>query len=203
MDWKLIIFSLTAGAMVPLLLAGDDRNAYKDRGVLFLFLSVPVVYPLFTVQIEYLVFATVLTWLLAWIAFIDIQELYISDYHTLLVALWGLFSHTFLFGTWKISLVGMALATVLMLALKLLGWLLFHRKYSELDNGIGNGDVLLIIALGASFGADVVKVFFLANAAALIYSLPLIVLKRRRVDDPLPFVPFIYVGAVMLLLLTM
>lgn len=204
MNLRPLLFSLGITVMLPLWwLAGANRNSWRERGVLLILLSVPLIYPFFTTSLETLLFATVLTWMLAWIAFIDIQEQLIADYHTLLVGLWGLFSHIVLLGTWKVSLIGLALATAFMMALKLVAWALFRKKYAEYDNGFGDGDVLLVIALGAAFGPQVVGVYMLAALSCIAYTLPLVIFKRRRVDEPIPFVPFIYVGAVTTLLLTM
>ncbi len=90
-------------------------------------------------------------------------------------------------GAWKHCLIGLALASVVMLPIYFL-----RRKN---NTSLGGGDVKLIIALGAYLGSLMLMwVLFIAAVFGLIY---VFMTKQKSV----PFAPFLSAGYLMVMLL--
>lgn len=80
------------------------------------------------------------------------------------------------------------------------GLLMLCRFFSR--GGIGYGDVKILTALGTVMGLyGTISTIFLAEVAALLAALVLMLLRKASFKDSLPFAPFIYIGFALTLLL--
>ena len=71
--------------------------------------------------------------------------------------------------------------------------LVIHLIYPK---GMGMGDVKLSLMIGAFLIKDVIAALFLGFLAGSIYGLSLIIIKRRKLKQAIPFGPFISLGSV-------
>ena len=71
--------------------------------------------------------------------------------------------------------------------------LVIHLIYPK---GMGMGDVKLSLMIGAFLIKDVIAALFLGFLAGSIYGVSLIIIKRRKLKQAIPFGPFISLGSV-------
>ena len=77
-------------------------------------------------------------------------------------------------------------------------WLiiLFYRKVRNKE-GMGLGDAKLMAAIGFWFGwASIPFVIFLSSAVALIFVIPSLMNKSRKMSSEIPFGPYIIIGCI-------
>jgi leader peptidase (prepilin peptidase)/N-methyltransferase len=68
--------------------------------------------------------------------------------------------------------------------------------------GLGGGDVKLLAAIGAVLGwQGVLPTILIGSITGLLVGLPLVLFKARDLADPLPFGPFLSLGALAALVL--
>jgi len=82
-------------------------------------------------------------------------------------------------------------------------WLLYQAFFWLTGReGLGQGDLKLLAAIGAWVGLPrVFPIVFLASVLGLVTAITLLLLKRRRWHDPLPFGSFLAVAAIGVILL--
>ena len=71
--------------------------------------------------------------------------------------------------------------------------LVIHLIYPK---GMGMGDVKLSLMIGAFLIKDVIAALFLGFLAGLIYGVSLIIIKRGKLKQAIPFGPFISLGSI-------
>lgn len=151
-------------------------------GLLYLFL-----YKQFGISIVGVVL-TVLATVLLIVTFIDLDHQIIPDVITLPGIAAGLFASLFLtpIGVFN-ALIG-----------TLLGGGLFFLVAVLSRGGMGGGDIKLIAMIGAFLGWQAVLVtIFLSALLGACVGLCLIILKKKGRKDPVPFGPFLAMGAIM------
>ena len=148
-------------------------------------------------QIEILPWALTLIWLLIAMSIIDFDTHLLPDVLTLpLMWLGLLFSLTAgSFTTPQDAIIG-AVAGYMAL------WLLYQAHYFlTKKHGMGYGDFKLLAAAGAWLGWQKLPfVLLIAAVSGLIIALLLMLLKNRRVDEPISFGPFLSIGFIVTLL---
>ena len=135
-----------------------------------------------------------LTPLLFSVAVIDFKENIIPNRLLLTMAEIGLLL-TFIYGISDINLamdmlLGMLVGTVIFGILTLLGRLVSGK------DAMGMGDVKLMAALGLFFGSsNILAISIISFLLGAIISIILILSKKRKIDDYIPFGPFIVIAA--------
>ncbi len=120
------------------------------------------------------------------ISFIDIDFRIIPNVIVLPFALVGLAINIISDSTnWWMPLAYSAGAFLFMLVI--------HLIYPK---GMGMGDVKLSLMIGAFLIKDVIAALFLGFLAGSIYGLSLIIIKRRKLKQAIPFGPFISLGSI-------
>jgi len=71
------------------------------------------------------------------------------------------------------------------------------------NGGIGGGDIKLAAVIGLYLGYGVILTIILAFAAGGIYCLVMLVLKKARLRDTMPFGPFLSLGAIVVLFMVL
>lgn len=71
--------------------------------------------------------------------------------------------------------------------------LIIHLIYPP---GMGMGDVKLSLMIGAFLGRSVIPALFLGFLAGAIYGILLIIIKKRKLKQAVPFGPFISIGSI-------
>jgi len=71
--------------------------------------------------------------------------------------------------------------------------LIIHLIYPR---GMGMGDVKLSLMIGAFLVKDVIAALFLGFLTGSIYGISLVIIKRRRLKQAIPFGPFISLGSI-------
>jgi len=134
--------------------------------------------------------ALILSWGLIAVSIIDIEEMFIPDSLTLSLLWLGLIANVFyLFTTPENAIIG---ATV--------GYIFFWciaKSFSLLRNkeGLGYVDFKLLAMLGAWFGIYALfNIVLIASITGIVTISVLTVLKRRRLNTPFPFGPFLALG---------
>lgn len=138
------------------------------------------------------VFALFATALLI-VSYIDIVHMIIPDAITLPGIVLGLGSSAWLtsVGLGK-ALGGVLLGGGLFLLMAVLSVLILHRE------GMGGGDIKLIAMIGAFLGWPAVLVtIFLGAALGAAVGIGLMLVQRKRRQEPLPFGPFLAIGALL------
>jgi leader peptidase (prepilin peptidase) / N-methyltransferase len=149
-------------------------------GLLYVFL-----YHHFGLSVESVIFILLATTLLI-VSFIDLAHTIVPDAITLPGMLVGLFASLTLTSIGIVdAILGLCLGGGLFLLIALLS-----------RGGMGGGDIKLIAMIGAFLGwqAVLVTILFGALLGALV-GLGLIVLKKKGRRDPVPFGPFLALGA--------
>ena len=135
-----------------------------------------------------------LTPMLFSVAVIDFKENIIPNRLLLTMAEIGLLL-TFIYGISDINLamdmlLGMLVGTVIFGILTLLGRLVSGK------DAMGMGDVKLMAALGLFFGSsNILAISIISFLLGAIISIILILSKKRKIDDYIPFGPFIVIAA--------
>ena len=135
-----------------------------------------------------------LTPMLFSVAVIDFKENIIPNRLLLTMAEIGLLL-TFIYGISDINLamdmlLGLLVGTVIFGILTLLGRLVSGK------DAMGMGDVKLMAALGLFFGSsNILAISIISFLLGAIISIILILSKKRKIDDYIPFGPFIVIAA--------
>ena len=136
----------------------------------------------------------ILTPMLFSVAIIDFKSSIIPNRLLLTMAETGLLL-TFVYGISDINLamdmlLGMVVGTVIFGILTLLGRLVSGKE------AMGMGDVKLVAALGLSFGAsNILAISIISFLLGAIISIILVLSKKRKIDDYIPFGPFIVIAS--------
>ncbi len=136
----------------------------------------------------------ILTPMLFSVAVIDFKESIIPNRLLLTMAETGLLL-TFIYGISDINLamdmlLGMVVGTVIFGILTLLGRLVSGKE------AMGMGDVKLVAALGLFFGAsNILAISIISFLLGAIISIVLVLSKKRKIDDYIPFGPFIVIAS--------
>lgn len=136
----------------------------------------------------------ILTPMLFSVAVIDFKNSIIPNRLLLTMAETGLLL-TFVYGISDINLamdmlLGMVVGTVIFGILTLLGRLVSGKK------AMGMGDVKLVAALGLFFGAsNILAISIISFLLGAIISIILVLSKKRKIDDYIPFGPFIVIAS--------
>jgi leader peptidase (prepilin peptidase)/N-methyltransferase len=149
-------------------------------GLLYVFL-----YHHFGLSVESVIFILLATTLLI-VSFIDLAHTIVPDAITLPGILVGLFASLALTSIGIVdAILGLCLGGGLFLLIALLS-----------RGGMGGGDIKLIAMIGAFLGWQAVLVTILLGALlGALVGLGLIMLKKKGRRDPLPFGPFLALGA--------
>jgi leader peptidase (prepilin peptidase) / N-methyltransferase len=163
-------------------------------GILFL-----LIYLKFGMGVSFFIY-TLFAFSLLIMGFIDIDTYLISDVIVLPCIVIGFASsvlyprmHYELTGSGSIlySLTGIILGGGLLLLLGMVGKLLFRKE------AMGGGDVKLLAMIGAFLGwKSVFMTIFFASLLGTVISLTLIALKKKTMEDYVPFGPYLGLGAV-------
>lgn len=95
------------------------------------------------------------------------------------------------FVTWQDALIGAAIGSF---GLWSIAWIYSKIKGIE---GMGFGDVLLMIFLGAFLGwKAILPIILIGSVTGLLYALPMLALKKMTSDVTIPFGPFLALGGV-------
>lgn len=121
------------------------------------------------------------------VSFIDLEHQIVPDVITLPgLALGLLLSALFLPITFLDALMG-----------ALLGGGLFYAIATIYEGGMGGGDIKLIAMIGAFIGwRQVLLTIFVAAFVGSVIGLALLITKRKGRRDPIPFGPFLALGAI-------
>lgn len=143
----------------------------------------------FGLSLTFAIYAALTTALII-VSFIDLEHQIVPDVITLPgLALGLLLSALFLPITFLSSLMG-----------ALLGGGLFYAIASIYEGGMGGGDIKLIAMIGAFIGwQQVLLTIFVAACVGSVIGLALLVTKRKHRRDPIPFGPFLALGAMVAL----
>lgn len=80
----------------------------------------------------------------------------------------------------------------------LLGGGMFLLAHFISKGGVGMGDVKLLAVIGAYMGSgSIMSVVFLAVVASACYSIVMLILKKIKLKEEIPFAPFIFIGTVL------
>jgi leader peptidase (prepilin peptidase) / N-methyltransferase len=163
-------------------------------GILFL-----LIYLKFGMGVSFFIY-TLFAFSLLIMGFIDIDTYLISDVIVLPGIVLGLaFSITFpqmhyelsRGGSILYSLTGGLLGAGLLILLGMVGKLLFRKE------AMGGGDVKLLAMIGVFLGwKSVFMTIFFASLLGTVISLTLIALKKKTMEDYVPFGPYLGLGAV-------
>lgn len=86
----------------------------------------------------------------------------------------------------------------------LIGGGMFLLAHFLTKGGVGMGDVKLLAVIGAYMGSgSIMAVAFLSVAASAFYSIVMLLLKKIKLKEEIPFAPFIFVGTVLTMALGM
>lgn len=90
----------------------------------------------------------------------------------------------------KFNIIQMAFGAFLCLALLLLCRIIIR-------NSIGMGDIKLFAVLGLYFGYDIINLMFFSFLCTAIYSIYLLLFKKKKKKDSVPMGPFIFLGTIL------
>lgn len=86
----------------------------------------------------------------------------------------------------------------------LLGGGIFLLAYIISRGGIGAGDVKLLAVVGSYVGSgSIFAVVFLTVVAAAIYGIVMLLLKKIKLKEEMPFAPFVLIGTILVMALGM
>jgi leader peptidase (prepilin peptidase)/N-methyltransferase len=133
--------------------------------------------------------------LLVLISFIDIEHMVIPDF-LMLIGIGSGVAYSVCSGSIVESLTGACFGFLFMFILS------SAAKYALKKEAMGDGDIKLLVMLGANLGIErtLLSVLFasLTGAAA---GISLILLKKMKKEDYIPFAPFLALGAVLAILI--
>lgn len=90
----------------------------------------------------------------------------------------------------KFNIIQMTFGAFLCLALLLLCRIIIR-------NSIGMGDIKLFAVLGLYFGYDIINLMFFSFLCTAIYSIYLLLFKKKKKKDSVPMGPFIFLGTIL------
>ena len=90
----------------------------------------------------------------------------------------------------KFNIIQMAFGAFLCLVLLLLCRIIIR-------NSIGMGDIKLFAVLGLYFGYDIINLMFFSFLCTAIYSIYLLLFKKKKKKDSVPMGPFIFLGTIL------
>jgi leader peptidase (prepilin peptidase)/N-methyltransferase len=130
------------------------------------------------------------TWTVIALTFIDLDHHLLPDQLTLLLLWLGLFFSLFrLFCTPEEAIIG-AIAGYLIFAFTQIVFELATGK-----NGMGQGDVKFLAALGATLGWKMLPlIILLASISGIIFALTHMIIKHNFKSNPMPFGPYLAVA---------
>lgn len=86
----------------------------------------------------------------------------------------------------------------------LMGGGLFLLAHFISKGGVGMGDVKLFIVIGLYMGSgSIMAAVFLSVMASALYSIVMLLLKKIKLKEEIPFAPFIFIGTVLTMALGM
>jgi len=135
-------------------------------------------------------FAVSFSWGLITILIIDIEHQLILDSLSLPLMWAGLLINSqSYYVSAEQAILGAAMGYLLL-------WVLFHSfKLLTGKEGMGYGDFKLLAALGAWFGAMAIpQIILIASLSSLVIGGGLALLKIKKLEDPIPFGPFLAIG---------
>jgi leader peptidase (prepilin peptidase)/N-methyltransferase len=119
----------------------------------------------------------------------------IPDAFVILGILTGILNAIYV-GYFESSLIAICFCFVLLYSVSFVAERAFKKE------ALGEGDIKLSIMLGAFLGIEgIVPAIFIASIAGAITGITLILLKRIKREDYIPFGPFLSFGAVMAIFL--
>ena len=126
---------------------------------------------------------------------IDLEHFILPDRFTLTLIPIGFISSFFREDfSWKDSLLGM-LAGGGLIALFSIFYYLYKRKV-----GMGGGDIKLMAAVGAYLGAKLALLsIVIGSVGGVLVMLPIMAIRKKKMDTMLPFGPFLTIAAVICL----
>uniref|UniRef100_Q31FT7 Prepilin leader peptidase/N-methyltransferase n=1 Tax=Hydrogenovibrio crunogenus (strain DSM 25203 / XCL-2) TaxID=317025 RepID=Q31FT7_HYDCU len=130
------------------------------------------------------------SWVLLTILIIDIEHQLILDSLSLPLMWAGLLINSqSYYVSPEQAILGAAIGYLLL-------WTLFHSfKLLTGKEGMGYGDFKLLAALGAWFGVMAIpQMILIASLSSLVIGGGLALLKIKKLDDPIPFGPFLAIG---------
>lgn len=99
--------------------------------------------------------------------------------------------------------MGLSLLISVLIGL-LLGGGMFLLAHFITRGGVGMGDVKLLGVIGAYTGVgSIMTVVFLTAVAAAVYSIVMLILRKVKLKEEIPFAPFVLVGLVLTMVLGM
>lgn len=134
--------------------------------------------------------AIVFSWVLLTILIIDIEHQLILDSLSLPLMWAGLLINSqSYYVSAEHAILGAAMGYLLL-------WALFHSfKLLTGKEGMGYGDFKLLAALGAWFGVMAIpQIILIASLSSLVIGGGLALLKIKKLEDPIPFGPFLAIG---------
>ena len=133
----------------------------------------------------------ILTWSLIALSFIDLTNKLLPDQITIPLVWAGLITNIF----FEITPMAEAIVGAVLGYLSL--WLLFWLyKFSTDKEAIGYGDFKLLAALGAWFGiAALSPILLIAAIGGLVFAFVRFFSVNRSLKEPIPFGPFLSIGA--------
>ena len=133
--------------------------------------------------------------LLILISFIDVEHFVIPDFLVLIGIAVGV-AYSIYSGSLMDSLIGICFGFLFMF---LLGT---AAKYALKKEALGDGDIKLMVMLGANLGIEKAALAVLgASVLGAAVGMLLIVLNYRKMEDYIPFAPFLALGAVVSILI--
>ena len=133
--------------------------------------------------------------LLMVISFIDLEHMVIPD----ALVIFGIFTgiiNSLYNGYFEGSMIAISFCFVLLYSISFIAERIFKKE------ALGEGDIKFSIMLGAFLGIErIVTAIFIASIAGAITGITLILLKRIKREDYIPFGPFLSFGAVMAIFL--
>ena len=86
----------------------------------------------------------------------------------------------------------------------LLGGGMFLLAHFISKGGVGMGDVKLFAVIGCYVGSgSIMSVAFLSALSGAVYSISMLLLKKIKLKEEIPFAPFIFVGTMLTMVLGM
>lgn len=130
------------------------------------------------------------TWIIIALTFIDLDHHLLPDQLTLLLLWLGLFFNLFrLFCTPEEAIIG-AIAGYLIFAFTQIAF-----EWATGKNGMGQGDVKFLAALGAMLGWKMLPmIILLASFSGIIFAVTHMIIKHNFKSVPLPFGPYLAVA---------
>ncbi len=146
--------------------------------------------PSFETLIYALFFSALLT-----LTFIDLAHQILPDVITLPGIVLGVLASSFLLPTgWKDSLIGLFIGGGLFYLIAFLSLALLKKE------GMGGGDIKLVAMIGAFLGwKGMLLAILSASVSGSIIGILLIATRKRHRNDPIPFGPFLALGALIAL----